>query len=166
MLMHVNMKMHDEMVRYLGNSQPLVVLSILLLDRTGPIGPLCLSFLCKRGGSGHYLLCPLQLSHSLPQPVKLPGWKVHICTLAYSIISSPITNLVSILCILVAILPHTNEKKWKNERKKEKKKNERKKKKRGERLKNFKLSIFLLVDIMAVKGLMKDFFFNAVAISS
>ena len=90
------------------NSQPLVVLSSLLLDRTGPIGPLCLAFLCKRGGSGHYLLCPLQLTPSLPQPVKFPGWKVHICTPAYRIISSPITNLLSVLFILAAVLPHTN----------------------------------------------------------
>ena len=137
-----------------GNSQPLVVLSNLLLDRTGPIGPLCLSFLCRRGGSGLCLLCPLQLIPSLPQPGKLPGWKVHICKPAYSRISSPITNLVSILCILVAILPHTNEEK---EKKKERKKKWKKKKKRRE-VEEFQIEHFLLVDIMAVKGLMKQQF--------
>ena len=42
------------------------------------------------------------LTPSLPQPVNFPGWKVH----AKSIFSSSITNLISVLCILIKILSH------------------------------------------------------------
>ena len=41
------------------------------------------------------------LTPSLPQPVKCPGWKVHNDMPANSILSHPITNLLSVLCILM-----------------------------------------------------------------
>ena len=44
------------------------------------------------------------LTTSLPQPVKSPGWKVHTYTPANSIFDGPITNLLSTLCILIEIL--------------------------------------------------------------
>ena len=62
----------------------------------------------------------------------------------------------------MAILPHTNEKKMMKKKIKEKREeNKLKKKKRKKRreVEEFQIEHFLLVDIMAVKGLMKDFFF-------
>ena len=44
------------------------------------------------------------ITPSLPQPVQFPGSKVHTYTLANSICDGPVTNLLSILCILIEIL--------------------------------------------------------------
>ena len=41
---------------------------------------------------------------SLPQPVKFPGCKVHIYTPENSIFDGPITNLPSVLCMLIEVL--------------------------------------------------------------
>ena len=48
--------------------------------------------------------CYVSLTLSLPQPVKFLGWKVHTYTPADSIFDAPITNLPSVLCILIEIL--------------------------------------------------------------
>ena len=45
-----------------------------------------------------------KLTPSLLQPVKVLGWKVYTCKLANSIFDGPVTNLLSILCILIEIL--------------------------------------------------------------
>ena len=47
--------------------------------------------------------CVPQLTPSLPQPVKFQGWILHAYTLANSIFNDPITNLLSVLCILTEI---------------------------------------------------------------
>ena len=44
------------------------------------------------------------LTSSLPQPVQVPGWKVYTYTPADSIFDGPVTNLLSILCILIEVL--------------------------------------------------------------
>ena len=53
------------------------------------------------------------LTPSLPQRVTFPGWKVHTYTPANSIFYGPVTNLLSVLCILIGILlrAHTQGKK-------------------------------------------------------
>ena len=55
----------------------------------------------------------LYLTSSLPQPVKLPGWKVHTYKLPNSICDGHITNRLSILCILIEVLPRTHAKRAK-----------------------------------------------------
>ena len=47
------------------------------------------------------ILC---LTPSLPQTVKSPGWKVHRYSPENSMLDGPVTNLLSILCILLEIL--------------------------------------------------------------
>ena len=53
----------------------------------------------------------------MPQPVKFPGWKVHIYTLAKNTFDGLITNLLSVLWILIEILSrdHVKEKKGLND---------------------------------------------------
>ena len=46
----------------------------------------------------------LELTPSLPQPVIFPGSKVHTYVPPNSISDGPVTNLPSILCILIEIL--------------------------------------------------------------
>ena len=46
------------------------------------------------------------LTPSLSQPVKFPGWKVHTYTIPSSVFVHPITNLLSILCILIEVHSH------------------------------------------------------------
>ena len=70
----------------------------------------------------------IMLTPSLPQPVKLPGWKVQTYTPANSVFDGPVTNLLSILCIFL--------RKRERERK-EKKKKEKKKKKKTKTLNPF-----------------------------
>ena len=54
--------------------------------------------------------CYASLTPSLPQPVQFLGWKVHTYMPADSIFDGPVTNLPSVLCILIEILSpaHTN----------------------------------------------------------
>ena len=47
--------------------------------------------------------CTFQLTPSQPQPVKFLVWKVHIYTPENSIFDGHITNLLSILCILIVL---------------------------------------------------------------
>ena len=44
------------------------------------------------------------LTPSLPQRVTFPGWKVHTYTPANSVFDGPVTNLLSVQCILIEIL--------------------------------------------------------------
>ena len=64
-------------------------------------------FLKEKGAfkSTFYLLL---LILSLPQPVKFPGWKMHLIN---SIFSGSVTHLLSVLCILPKILSHVSVKK-------------------------------------------------------
>ena len=55
----------------------------------------------------------LYLTPSLPQPVKLPGWKVHTYKLPNSIFDGQIANRLSILCILTEVLSHAHAKRRK-----------------------------------------------------
>ena len=41
------------------------------------------------------------LTPSLPQPVKFPGWKVHKYMHGNGTFDGPITNLLSVLCVLI-----------------------------------------------------------------
>ena len=50
------------------------------------------------------------LTSSLPQPVKFPGWKVHTYMPADSIYDGPVTNLPSVLCILIEIFSRVHAK--------------------------------------------------------
>ena len=52
----------------------------------------------------------LYLTSSLPQPVKLPGWKVHTYKLPNSIFDGQIANRLSILCILTEVFSHAHAK--------------------------------------------------------
>ena len=54
------------------------------------------------------------LTPSLPQPVKFPGCNVHTYTSASGISDGPITHLLSVLCILIAILSRAHAKGWKS----------------------------------------------------
>ena len=49
------------------------------------------------------VIISIQLTPSLPQPVKFPGWKVHTYTPANSIFDGPITNLPSIRSVLIEL---------------------------------------------------------------
>ena len=49
-------------------------------------------------------VCGMYLTYSLPQRVKFPGWKVLIHTRANSMFDGPITNPLSVLCILIKVL--------------------------------------------------------------
>ena len=46
----------------------------------------------------------IRLTRSLPQPVKFTSWKVHTYAPQNSIFDSPITNLLSLLTILIEFL--------------------------------------------------------------
>ena len=50
------------------------------------------------------------LTPSIPQPLKCPGRKVHIYTPLSSIFDGPVTNLLSMLCILTEILSRAHTK--------------------------------------------------------
>ena len=54
------------------------------------------------------------LTLSLPQPVKFPGWKMYAYMPADNIFDGPITNLLSILNILIEILSCTHAKRSKS----------------------------------------------------
>ena len=50
----------------------------------------------------------LHLTPALPQHVKFPGLKVQAYTPSNSVFDGPITNPVSVLCILIEILSHAH----------------------------------------------------------
>ena len=54
--------------------------------------------------------CTFQLTPSLPKPVKFPVWKVHIYTPENNTFDGPITNLLSILWILIDVLSRAHAK--------------------------------------------------------
>ena len=57
-----------------------------------------------------FIFSAFLLTSSLLQPVKFPARKVHPCAPENSVFDGPVTNILSVLCVLIGVLSHAHAK--------------------------------------------------------